>query len=175
MNDRSHAQPNAAWLDSLRTRFVQIARRRVPEDAAEDVAHDAMRIVLESGMSHADREGLDHPPLRWCFMTLRNVIGNWYQKRRSHESLDGVHLSDEKSNPLNALEDEQRRSRVRATLDRLRENSADCANWLWEIARGAKPAELARQARIEVGAFYRRLYRCRKKLHEILQEEGLQP
>lgn len=175
MNDHSRPEPDAAWLASLRARFVQIARRRVPEDVAEDLAHDAMRVVLEQGSSFADKEDLDHPPLKWCFMTLRNVIGNWYQKRRRYEDLDHLHLVDARPDPLDALAEQQRRRRIRATLDRLRGGSAECAHWLWEIARGVKPAQVARNAQIEIAAFYRRLYRCRKKLQELLTEEGLQP
>ena len=175
MNGSADTTPDAAWIAALRERFVEIARRRVPEDAAEDVAQDALRIVVDRGMAVARQQGRDRPPLKWCFMTLRNVIGNWYQKRRDHDDVDDVALVDERPTVLDALTTEERHRRIRATLERLRSRSEDCARWLWQIALGTKPAALAREADVEASAFHRRLYRCRRHLRALLEEEGLQP
>jgi RNA polymerase sigma factor (sigma-70 family) len=175
MEDPGHVDPDLTWLDPLRMRLLEIARRRVPEDVADDLVQDAIGIVLERGVPLAIEQGLPRPSLKWCFMTLRNVIGNWYQKRRDHLQLEDVRLVDPSPGPLAALTREERRRRVREALEALRRQSHECATWLWAVANGTRPATVATEAGIEAGAFYRRLYRCRKKLQALLLEKGLHP
>ncbi len=164
-----------AWLATLRARMLEIAGRRVPDDTVEDVVQDAVSIVLEKGPGIAVREGTANPPLAWCFVVLRNVIGNWYQKRRSHDDVDTIDLADAASDPIDALDHERRHRAVHAALATLRAVSEECARWLWAMARGQRPADLAAGAGLEPAVFYRRVYRCRKKLEEILRREGVQP
>lgn len=175
MADARPPEPDPDWLVPLRERLMEIARRRVPEDAVEDLVQDALRIVLERGIPLAREQGHDRPSLKWCFMTLRNVIGNWYQKRRDHADADGLTLAAPGPDPLAALHREEEARRVRQAVGELREQAPDCASWLWQVAEGRRPAALAEQAGIEAAAFYRRLYRCRKKLELILRERGLCP
>ena len=164
-----------SWLASLRARLTEIAARRVPEDAVEDLVQDAMQVVLEKGPEAASRDGAPTPPLAWCFLVLRNVIGNWYQKRRDHAEVDDLPLADGRPDPLAALATEERARTVRGAVEELRRTNADCARWLWSMAEGEKPAALAERAGVEAGAFYRRVYRCRKKLEAILRAKGVTP
>lgn len=175
MQDARTSGSDPHWLEPLRVRLSEIARRRVPDDAVEDLVGETIRIVLERGLPLAREQGQDRPPLKWCFMTLRNVIGNWYQKRRDHRDVESLELADPGPDPLSALTREERDRRIHEALAELRRRSHDCASWLWSVAEGVKPATLATEAGIEAGAFYRRLYRCRKKLEALLSEKELLP
>lgn len=165
----------AAWLAPLRDRMVAIARRRVPEDAVEDVVQDALKVIADRGPARAAQDGNPTPPLAWCFQVLRNVIGTWYGARRDTTDVDDVTLADTRPDPLESLDRAQRAQHVRRAMDALAANSADCARWLWAMADGRKPAALASDEGIETAAFYRRVYRCRRKLEELLLAEGVRP
>lgn len=175
MQDARRPNPDPDWLEPLRVRLTEIARRRVREDSVEDLVQDTLRIVLERGLPVAREEGRDRPPLKWCFMTLRNVIGNWYQKQRDQTDVQDLPLAAPGPDPLSALAREERDRRIHEALDELRRQSRDCAGWLWAVAEGTKPAELADRAGVAADAFYRRLYRCRKKLEALLLERELRP
>ena len=175
--DTDNQQPSldSNWLLQLRQRFAEITARRVPADAVEDVVHDALGVVLAKGLAEAQRSGSTEPSLRWCFSVLRNVIGNWYQKRRRHESVDDHQLQDGQPDALAALATDERAQTVRTAVAELRLARPDCADWLWSLAQGTKAGELAQRARIEQAAFYRKIYRCRRLLAEILQRKGVSP
>jgi RNA polymerase sigma factor (sigma-70 family) len=159
-------------IELLRIRFLELARRRVPADAAEDLVHEALGIIHARGDETPD--GL--PPLAWCFQVLRNVIGNWYQRRDSRERWEQRARLQESPvviTPLQALEEREALSRIERGLRRLAKTDPNCGRYLRRIVEGADSAEVAAQEGIEAGAFYRRLYRCRAKLRELLREEGI--
>ena len=164
---------DSAWLSLLRQRFTEIAGRRVPVDAVEDIVQDALGIVLVKGPAEARREGRAEPSLRWSYNVLRNVIGNWYQKRRRHEAVGDHDLRDERPDALAALTMAERSETIRSAVAELRLARPECAGWLWSMAQGTKAGILAERARIEHAAFYRRLYRCRQYLAEILHRKGV--
>ncbi len=164
---------DATWLSLLRRRFAEIAARRVPEDAVEDVVHDALGIVLVKGQAEAQRENRTEPTLQWSFNVLRNVIGNWYQKRRHHERVEGMELQDNSPDALAALTTEERAETIRSAVDELRQSRPHCAQWLWSMAQGIKAGVLAERASMQQAAFYRKVYRCRKLLAEILHRRGV--
>lgn len=163
------------WLAHLRARYAEIAARRVPEDAVEDLVQDALGIVLAKGPDAARGAGMDEPPLRWCFTVLRNVIGNWYQKRRHHGDVQALEWADDRPDPLAALTTAERDETVRAAVAELRRAHRRCADWLWSLAQGMKPGALADEARMDRAAFYRRIHRCRGALAEILRRRGVAP
>ncbi len=174
MDTESHQHPwDSAWLSLLRRRFAEIAARRVPADAVEDIVHDALGIVLAKGPAIARQENRSEPSLRWSFNVLRNVIGNWYQKRRRHEAVEDLDLHDNCPDALAALTTAERAQTIRAAVDELRRDRPDCADWLWSMAEGVKAGVLAERARMEQAAFYRKIYRCRRMLGEILQRKGV--
>lgn len=166
---------DSAWLSHLRDRFAEIASRRVPEDAVEDLVHDAIGIVLAKGPAETKRPGGDSPPLRWCFLVLRNVIGNWYQKRRDLAPVEGLSLVDDRPDPLVSLAAEERARTVRGAVAELRLKSRECADWLWALAQGTKAGSLAESNGIDRTEFYRRIYRCRQALAGILERKGVSP
>ncbi len=166
---------DSQWLSLLRQRFMEITARRVPQEAVEDIVQDALKIILVKGPTEAKAEGRTDPPLRWSYNVLRNVIGNWYQKRRHHEGVDSLELEDDRPDALASLTADERAKTIRTAVDELRLKRPDCADWLWSMAQGIKAGVLAAQARIDQAAFYRRVYRCRKLLAEILLQKGVTP
>ncbi len=166
------------WLAGLRARFVAIARRRVPAEAVEDVVQDTLRIVIEKGWSGPGAADIDgRPALAWCMQALRNVIGNHYQRTRvrAAHAADPArleHVADRRRGPLEALAARDAERVVREALAGLARGDAPCGRWLSALAEERAPGELAREAGIEEGAFYRRLWRCREKLRAALAERG---
>lgn len=166
------------WFAALRERFVAIARRRVPPEAVEDVVQDTLRIVVEKGWrgpGTADVEG--RPALAWCMQALRNVIGNHYQRARVRAVRAGdparlEQAADGRRGPLEALAARDAERIVHEALAALGRGDAPCARWLSALAEDRAPGQLAREAGIEEGAFYRRLWRCREKLRAALAERG---
>ncbi len=166
---------DSTWLSLLRQRFAEIAARRVPADAVEDIVQDALGIVLAKGPSAAHEEGLTDPPLRWSFNVLRNVIGNWYQKRRRHETVEDLDLPDDCPDALAALTAAERMQSIHEAMEELRQKKPLCAQWLWAMAEGTKAGILAAKARMAEAVFYRKIYRCRQSLAGILAGRGLAP
>lgn len=173
-NQQPISEPlDATWLFHLRQRYAEIAARRVPESAVDDVVQDAMGIVLSKGLKEARNQGLNQPSVRWSFTVLRNVIGNYYQKRREHEQLDDLQLSDQRPDALAALTSEERRQTIRSAVDELGQKRPNCAHWLWSLAQGEKAGPLALKAQLDRSAFYRKIYKCRLALAEILRGKGV--
>lgn len=62
-------------FESLRVRLLAVAKRRVREGDAEDVTHEALRVI------HARLGAAAGGVLPWSFAVLRNVIGNHYRRQ----------------------------------------------------------------------------------------------
>ena len=157
-----------AWLTELRQRFVAVARRRVPEDAVEDVDQDALRIVHERGG--------DRPDLPWCFQVLRNTIGNWYQRQKVRArdlSPEDAALPNAAPTPLEALEDREVERALRESIEKIGGGDTGCAHYLQRLMRGDAPARIAEDEGLDPAVLYRRIYRCRGKLRELLRERGV--
>jgi RNA polymerase sigma factor (sigma-70 family) len=179
------------WLDQLRARFLAITARRVPAAVVEDLVQEALMIVVQRGgrtgaalgpqAPHAI-DGL--PPLAWCFQVLRNTIGNWYQRERTrrsaadpsslaHEQLRHASAPERSLTPLEALEQSETDKVVGEALRELAATSDSCGRYLRSIADGEKPASIARREGLEESVLYRRIYRCREKLRELLAARGI--
>jgi RNA polymerase sigma factor (sigma-70 family) len=168
-----------AWLSEVRVRFLAVARRRVPADAAEDVVQDAMRILVEKGalVPGAESPG-GAPALAFAFAVLRNVIGNYYQRERTRRTVPDAEEAarqapDPAPTPLEALAREERVRIVRESLEAMGRSDEACARYLQRLLDGASPRELASQEGLEEAVLYRRVYRCRVKLRGLLEERGV--
>ena len=76
-----------ALFETLRVRFLSLAKRRVQPDHTEDVVQDALRIVFDRYRERKQGVGI----LVWSLTVLRNVIGNHYQARqRERDRMDYV-------------------------------------------------------------------------------------
>jgi len=165
------------WIERLRRRFVEVAARRVPAEAVEDLVQEALTIVLEKGPSlPRQRQVEGRPPVAWCFQVLRNTVGNYYQRRRRRGEEVGEGAADRLpggETPLEALERDELRRHLGAALDALRRSDGQCWGFFDRIQRGERPRDLAEAAGLDEGALYRRLYRCRQKLRRLLEARGV--
>jgi RNA polymerase sigma factor (sigma-70 family) len=167
----------AGWLDRLRVQMLAIARRRVPEDAAEDLVQDALRIIMERGLGAGQADAPDGlPPVAWCLQVLRNVIGNHYRRARTRRRFlaSGVE-ADGVVAPLEGLAPQRRLELIEASLDELTAGDPNCGRYLKRLADGLSVSALAEEVDLKVNALYQRLYRCRRKLREILRARGVLP
>jgi DNA-directed RNA polymerase specialized sigma24 family protein len=158
---------DGAFFAELRQRFVEVARRRVPEDAVEDLVQEAMAVVFAKG--RAGSAGA--PPLPWCFQVLRNVIGNHYQKRRTRER--AVLPRDERTppTPLDAFERGEVDRLLREAIDELGARDPACGDLLRRaLDEDARPAAPGAPS-----TGYVRAFRCRQKLKAILLRRGVLP
>lgn len=170
--NESHA--NEIWFRDLRDRFVSVAARRVERDAVEDLVQDALRIVHEKAAVGPGTLVDGKPALAWCFQVLRNVIGNHYQRRRSAAAtLDDQALTADDPTPLDRLEAADRVREVQAALAELERGSRSCGRYLRGVLGGVDPGDLATGDGIEPAVLYRRLYRCREQLRQILAARGV--
>ncbi|MFN8588203.1 MAG: hypothetical protein U0704_10435 [Candidatus Eisenbacteria bacterium] len=180
MNAPEHGvadEPGGLSLEQLRARFTSLTRRRVHPDAVEDLVQEALRIVIERRMLDPQAEAGASPRLAACFQTLRNVIGNHYQRervrgRRLASADAGEAVSDGAPTPLEALESEQAVRTIETALDRMTATDPGCARYLNALAAGASPREVAARETLEETVFYRRVYRCRQKLRAVLATAG---
>ncbi len=173
-------QREDAALRDLRDRFISVTRRRVPEDAAEDLVQSALQVVIERGWRPGTADRIDDlPPLAWCFQVLRHTIGNYYQRRRTAEARLiplGLTSREEpiaRGTPLEALESREARRLVLEAIDSLSVDGTDCQHYLKRLMEGATPADLATEAGLIESVLYRRVYRCREKLRGLLRERGI--
>jgi RNA polymerase sigma factor (sigma-70 family) len=179
MEDLIAMESAESWSSELHRRFVELARRRVPEDEAEDLVQEAMTVVLtRSGEIEEARLVEGRPPLAWCFTVLRNTIGNYYQRRErwaktvDEDAVDRLHAE---GTPAEALESKELRIHIHQALQKLRGSDPQCWGFLSRLGDGIKPRSLAQSAGLEEAVLYRRLYRCRQKFRHLLEERGVRP
>jgi len=180
MADRDIARRGDDWFARLRERFLAIARRRVPEDAAEDLVQEALRIVHEKRDLLAHTDAVDGTPaLAWCFRVLRNVIGNFYQRERTRADADPVTLraalaeDAPPATPLESLQEREAERRITEAVDELATSGGDCARYVRALLEGMEPAAIAEREGVTAPVLSRRLYRCRAKLRAILERRGV--
>ena len=189
--DRSLAgdsSAESALFESLRVRFLPIAKRRVQMDHVEDVVQETLKIVF-------DRYG-DRKPgqkiLIWGLTVLRNVIGNYYQaKQRENKRLDFVEeFPAERAVTADApMESEyvQTRETLSAAIAELSSRFPRCGqifrSLLSSMEQGGSPNQVSSNALKMVqkdfpdltsSNYYTSLHRCRGHLRSILTrlEEG---
>jgi len=170
------------WLTAVRREFVRIASRRVSADDVEDVVQDAMRVIAEKRMDRGAEPVDGQMPLAWCFQVLRHTIGNHYQRERTrHRHLEGDAGAvdraeggpDSGPTSLEAMDSFATLTVIEDALGAMRRPDAKCARYLSRLADGERAGSIAESERIERAAFYRRLYRCRQKLRDILTAKGV--
>ncbi len=184
MAEREVAKHRELWFAQLRERFLALARRRVPPDAAEDLVQEALRIIHEKGATDEAGAGAggggDSPPaLAWCFQVLRNVIGNHYQRQRTRTEADPEEEraatvgAAPRPTPLEALESRDSERVIRESIDELAATDGNCGRYLRQLLAGDDPATVAQRDALPAASLYRRLYRCRGKLRVILERRGI--
>ncbi len=188
----------SALFETLRVRFLAIAKRRVQRDSLEDVVQDALGIVHEKYGGRSDGPGI----LIWSLTVLRNVIGNYYQakERRARREKPDMDLevlpAPDSFAPTARIEkwgeltgQSEMTERVVAAIARLGESHPQCEkifrSILASLAEGGRPREISQRALEAIrldnpgmtrGNFYVILHRCRARLRGILAKmEESQP
>jgi RNA polymerase sigma factor (sigma-70 family) len=164
------------WLVALRTRMVELARRRVQPDDVEDVVQTAMRVVIEKGLQRTEREVEGLPPIAWCLQVLRNTIGNHYKRQRTQKKwVDSAVEADRVSIPIEAMSSAEKLETIEGALAKMMQEDPQCGSYLQRTLDGSSAREIAAEDGLDADAFYKRLYRCRRKLREWLRERGVLP
>lgn len=173
----AHIERQSEWLRSLQREFTRIASRRVEAADVDDVVQDAMTVIAQKGIDRNAEAVGQPPPLAWCFQVLRHTIGNHYQRQRTrrswvHEDAGAIERADGTTR-IEAMTSEETLAVVEGALDELARTDAACAGYLSRMADGARAGDIADAESVERAAFYRRLYRCRRKLRQLLLAKGL--
>jgi RNA polymerase sigma factor (sigma-70 family) len=170
-------ETEAAWLEKLRKRFVEVATRRVGESDVEDVVQDAMRVVAEKGLGPGAEPIEGRPPVAWCFQVLRNAVGNHYRREETRQrrlvSSPTAGDAEPSQRLVEELESVETLRLIEDALDEMRRGDPKCGRYLALLVDGARPQDVAVDEGIEAPVFYRRLYRCRRKLRELLVARGV--
>lgn len=181
----------AHLFEALRVRFLQIAKRRVQPDHAEDVVHDALNIVLTK---YRDREG-ETGILIWSLTVLRNVIGNHYQARKREsdrtqyvEDWQTLDAAAEIDDPTVLMESAEIADRLQEAITRLAHKSERCgrifAGLTAGLGHGGGQREVSARALAIVqkdfpemtrNTFYVALHRCRAQLRLLLDQTEASP
>ncbi len=185
LSERSLAgdpRAESALFESLRVRFLPIAKRRVQVDHAEDLVQDTLKIVFDRYGERNEGQGI----LVWGLTVLRNVIGNYYQaKDRERKRLTFVEdLPAEAACEVDFLADAelaQTRENLMGAIASLAERFPRCGaifhHLLTSLEYGGSPNEVSTRTLKRVqqdnpdmnrGKFYTALHRCRAQLRDIL-------
>ncbi len=146
------------------------ARRLRDRSAAEDVAQETLRRVLEA-LRDERIEKLEALPA-FIFQTARNICLHYGRSARRETSAllrfrGGLRASSgDEEDPLVALVDEARREEVRRGMESLGEEDRELLRTLY--VDGVKSSEIARRLGIDPGTLRVRKHRALKRLSEFI-------
>jgi RNA polymerase sigma factor (sigma-70 family) len=148
-------------------RFAKIAKRRVGEGEAEDIAQDACITVLQKYKSETFTKGFGP----WAYGVLRMKIGNYMQ---------GLMVREKKLIPI--MEDKQEAVAIPSpeSAYELKRKLIDCSKKIIRnnqrqgqvlnyFALGYKTGEVCRKLRITPNSFYIILHRVRQILRTCME------
>ena len=101
-----------------------------------------------------------------CIQTLRNCIGNHYQKVRTEQKY--IDFSADGMNALRFDESQDWNQIITKALNHLRKDHEHCADLLNAVIHSAEISELKKVLNVDEANVYRTLYRCRNRLKEII-------
>ena len=134
-------------------------------------------MIAEKGIDRGAEPVDELMPLAWCFQVLRNTIGNHYQRQRTRQSRTEVDPAavDRAHSPrvFESMDSQATLTLVENALDEMARTDTRCAGYLSRLADGARAGDIADDESIARAAFYRRLYRCRQKLRNLLTARGV--
>lgn len=154
--------PSPSREQRLRERLLEIARRRVPEAAVEEIVGGALAAVEVSE---------NEPALRRALAALRSSICTYYESLETQE-LSGLVAGDA---PLvtESLSETELATACQRALRQLEEDSPAAAGYLRQLAAGASAEQVAQRVKISREILYQRLFRGREQLDRILVALGV--
>lgn len=177
------------FFSNLRVRFLDIAKRRVRRDDVEDLAQEALRVIHGKYRDLETAKGI----LIWAMTVLRNVIGNYYQKRekldRGEPFEEEIHRSpgrpgEDGAGPDAFCSAEEQTELILRSIRRLGESDSRCRRLfqrvLESLQEGGSPREISQRTMEQFHedfpgqsreSLYVALHRCRGRLREILRQQ----
>ena len=146
------------------------ARRLRDRSAAEDVAQETLRRVIEA-LRQEKIEKLEALPA-FVFQTARNICLHYGRSARRQESAllrfrGGLQTSSgEEEDPLAVLVDEARRAEVWEALEKLEDDDRELLRMLY--VDGLENAEISRRLGVDPGTLRVRKHRALKRLADLI-------
>lgn len=149
---------------------IAVSRTGDP-DASQDLAQDIMLAVLEAvrGDKLDDRTKLPN----FVVGTARNLINNFFRRKKDMSSNTDTLQSAVTSWPDWRLAEQQRRSRVRASLAMLPQVDQQILALI--LTHGLKPAEIAERLGLDHDIVRQRKTRAIRKIRDRLNESSQTP
>ncbi len=151
-------------FSSLRVRFVLLAKRRLGERDAEDVAQEACITIAQKYRELAE----DVNFAAWAFQVLRNKIGNCLQQRSRRNEIG--HEDDPGTVETSSVAMLERR--IVNCLRRIYKINRQYARVLNLVHLGFEAEEICQVLGVKRGNLYVVLSRGRQQLRKCLAEQG---
>lgn len=152
-------------FEILLDRFVTLAKRRVGETAAGDLAQKACLIVLEKYKTGHPRDDFE----AWAYTVLRNVIGNYYQSRKTRRKFFATD-DDVSPSTVSTESDTEKVRHLRECFRVLIREHPRYARVLNLSHQGFETKEICAKLSIRPENLYNILNRGRKMLRDLLQK-----
>lgn len=107
--------------------------------------------------------------LPFLFQTLRNCVGNYYQKARTEQKYIDFSAETERGYEPDGVRDWH--DVLEKALGRLSQAHQKCVALLRAVMRSAETDELKKLLNTDESNVYRTLYRCRNRLKEIITQD----
>lgn len=106
--------------------------------------------------------------LPFVFMTLRNRIGNYYQKVKTEKKY--IDFSEAREPAIRQDDSGEWSQVLEKALEHLKSDHARCEELLRAVLRSAELPELKQLLATDEANVYRTLYRCRSRLKTIITD-----
>ncbi len=157
-------------FDFLLVRFTLLAKRRLGEEEARDVAQDACLTVLQKLQTEAPAEKFE----AWAYGVLRRKIGNCYQKRGVRGKVMGdIARIEDLAETLDEAASPFIRARLLDCLKILVREFPRYARVLNLVYQGYDTREICRRLKIKQGHLYVLLNRGRDMLGDCIERGGV--
>ncbi len=153
-------------FEHLFVRFVYLAKRRVGEEEAEDIAQDACTTILRKFRTETGVERFDI----WAYGVLKRKIGNFYQRRDTRRKvMVGNGEVDDMTGLIQTESNPEIRRILMVCLRKLIVSYPRYARILNLVYQGFSTDEVCRKLNIKPGNVYVMLNRGRKLLSDCLE------
>ena len=156
-------------FEYLRVRFVYLAKRRIGEGDAEDIAQEACITVLEKYKSGTQPDTFE----AWAYGVLRRKIGNYLQSRavRQRTLVNGEDIESMAGSSSREADPTLRRQLIDCLRGMVKAHPR-YARVLNMVYQGYQTDEICRRLHVTPNHLYVLLNRSRKVLDECLNDKG---
>lgn len=148
----------------LRVRFSAIAKHRIQEDFAEDIAHDACVTVLEKYKDLTSDVLFES----WAYQVLRNKIGSFLRDSKVRKVVQFVEQIESYGHEQTYSDRVELKQALVNCLKKLNGFNPKYIRIIQLINQGYKTKEICDKLSITPNNLYVLLYRCRKLLYDCI-------